>query len=67
LYGLPPLRGTLGNKPTFTLLECTGICALVLFVSILSTLNWERLRELVAGLTRKLLVTKRAPLSSSEP
>jgi uncharacterized membrane protein len=66
LYGLPPLRSTQGKAPDFTLLECTGICALVLLVSVLSTLNWERLRELLASFARRFLVPKRAPLSSSE-
>jgi len=64
LYGLPPLRGQHGTAPHFSLLECTGICALVLFVSVLSTLNWERLRELVASVARRFVQTKRAPLSS---
>jgi hypothetical protein len=37
-----------------SLLECTGVCALVLAVSVLSVLHWERLRELVVSLPRKV-------------
>lgn len=55
LYGLPPLRVRHGVGPHFTRLECTQICALVLLVSVLSVLSWERLRELVFGGARKLV------------
>jgi len=49
LYGLPPLRGEHGVTPHFSLPECTAVCALILFVSVLSVLSWERLRDLVVG------------------
>jgi uncharacterized membrane protein len=64
LYGLPLLRGPRATAPHFSLLECTGICALVLLVSVLSVLNWERLRELVTSFARRFPATKRPPLSS---
>lgn len=54
LYGLPPLRGRHGASPHFSLLECSVICALVLFVSVLSVLHWERLRELLVSSVRRL-------------
>jgi uncharacterized membrane protein len=64
LYGLPLLRGPHGTAPHFSLLDSTGICALVLFVSVVSVLNWERLRELVISFARRPPATKHAPLSS---
>jgi hypothetical protein len=54
LYGVPPLRVQHGVTPHFSLTECSLICALVLFVSMLSVLNWERLRELVVICARRL-------------
>jgi uncharacterized membrane protein len=45
LYGVPMLRA----RGHYTVLECSAVCAMLLWLSVLSVLHWERARALVAS------------------
>jgi hypothetical protein len=62
LYGLPLFRArtTHGLPGSYDIYDCSLACLLVLGLSIVSVLHWERLRALVEEGLCRLLDTKRA-------